>query len=178
MYDAVFPAFVCIGQVSEMSCLLYIEEFPLPPKRILGSCRRKAFLKWRQPERIAAVLDPENAHEETVHSKDDTRPDDTGNLLRARVLHAGHLEAQSNGCEGENGICSVSLAEDRKTREVPRGLTDRGHNLGLHPVLGLEAVGEVHDLALVASHVWYLPNVIEHVSTGEQEDCNQADRGP
>lgn len=76
----------------------------LPIRTITG------VLEWWQPERIPAVLDPENAQEEAVHTKYDTTPDEHGNLLCSWVGHTRHLQGQRDGCEGKNTVCKVKSA--------------------------------------------------------------------
>lgn len=58
-------------------------------------------------------------------------------------------------------------------------LTDGCNNLSFHAELVLESTSKVADTALtIACNIWNLPDVIEHLSTGEQEDGNQTDGSP
>lgn len=58
-------------------------------------------------------------------------------------------------------------------------LTDGGHNLRFQSELALEPSCNVADATLaIPDNVRHLPDMVEHVSTGEEKDRYQADRGP
>lgn len=58
-------------------------------------------------------------------------------------------------------------------------LTDSSNNLRLHSKLALKATREIADASLtIGSHIWHFPDVVEHVSGGEEKHCNQADGCP
>lgn len=58
-------------------------------------------------------------------------------------------------------------------------LTNGCNDLGFHAELVLESTSKVADTALtIACNIRNLPDVIEHLSTGEQEDGNQTDGSP
>ena len=51
--------------------------------------------------------------------------------------------------------------------------------MGLHSKLALETACEVTDAAAAVSrNIRYLPDVVKHVSTGEEENEDQADGSP
>ena len=51
--------------------------------------------------------------------------------------------------------------------------------MGLHAELVLEAGGEIADASMaIARHIGDLADLVEHVTTGEHEDTDQADCGP
>jgi len=64
-------------------------------------------LERRQPEGVAAVLDPEDTQEEGVHAEKDSTPDEDCNLLLAGVGNARNLESEADGGEGKNSIYNV-----------------------------------------------------------------------
>lgn len=58
-------------------------------------------------------------------------------------------------------------------------LTDGSHDLRLQAKLVLETTRKVADAAIaVTSYVRDLPNVIKHLTAGEQKNGDQADGGP
>lgn len=61
-------------------------------------------LERRQPEGVAAVLDPEHAQEERIHAEKDSTPDENSELLLAGVGNARNLQGQTDGGEGENSV--------------------------------------------------------------------------
>lgn len=59
------------------------------------------------------------------------------------------------------------------------GLTHCSYNLCLQSELVLEASSKVaHTSLAVACNIGNLSDMVEHVSTCEQQDCNQADSSP
>lgn len=63
--------------------------------------------EWWQPKWITAILDSEDAHEEAVHAKHNTSPDNTGNLLRSGVFHTRNLQAQRDSGKGQDSVCKI-----------------------------------------------------------------------
>lgn len=58
-------------------------------------------------------------------------------------------------------------------------LTDGGHNLSFQSELALEPSCNVADASLaISDNVRHLPDMVEHVSAGEEEYRYQADGGP
>lgn len=58
-------------------------------------------------------------------------------------------------------------------------LTDSSHNLGFQSKLVLEASCNVAYAAMaISNNVWDFPNMVEHMTTNEQENGNQADGSP
>ena len=57
------------------------------------------WLEWRQKERVASILSPENTEEKTVHAKQDNPPYYHSHLLRFRVGHTRHFHCKSNCCK-------------------------------------------------------------------------------
>jgi hypothetical protein len=58
-------------------------------------------------------------------------------------------------------------------------LTNASDNLRLHAKLVLEARSKVRDSSFaIASHVGHLSDLVEHVSTGEHKDCEEAETSP
>lgn len=51
--------------------------------------------RW-QPERIAAILDPEYAQQEAVHAKYHTSPDEDSNLLLSWISHPWDLQGEAD----------------------------------------------------------------------------------
>jgi hypothetical protein len=48
----------------------------------------------RQPEGVAAVLDPENTEQEAVHDEDDPSPNYDRKLLRSGICYPWYLQRQ------------------------------------------------------------------------------------
>lgn len=58
-------------------------------------------------------------------------------------------------------------------------LTDSSHDLGFQSKLVLEASCDIADAAMaISNNVWNLPNMVEHMTTNEEENGNQADGSP
>lgn len=58
-------------------------------------------------------------------------------------------------------------------------LTDGSHNLCLQAKLILESTGKIADATIaISGHVRDLPDVIEHLAAGEQQNGDQADGSP
>jgi hypothetical protein len=135
-------------------------------------------LERRQPEGVAAVLDPEDAQEERVHAEKDGTPDEDCDLLLAGIRHPGDLESKADGGEGEDTVCESWSVGRVEIFNLAR-LTHSGNDLRLETELVLETAGEVGETALaVVASVGHLADVVEHVSAGEKQDKNQADGGP
>ena len=56
-------------------------------------------------ERVASVLDPENAHQETIHPKHYYSPENNSYLLLLRVHNPRNLKCKRYGCECQYAIC-------------------------------------------------------------------------
>lgn len=117
-------------------------------------------LKGGQPEGVRAVLDAEAAHEEAVHAKENTSPQEDGKRLGARILDPGDLDSQGDGCKGKDTIYSCD-------------------NLRLKTILVAESTSKVRDATLlVSNNVGRLPDVVEHVAASEQQHGNETDGSP
>lgn len=78
----------------------------------------EVYLEGWQPERISAILNPEDAQEEGVHAEDHTSPDEDGDLLSSRVLDARSLDSEADGCECEDAVWK---SVKRRVRRVLSG---------------------------------------------------------
>ena len=60
-----------------------------------------------------------------------------------------------------------------------RQLTERCHNLRFQTKLGLETVGKVGNSTMaITGNIGNVANMVEHVSTCEEQDGDQADGSP
>lgn len=62
------------------------------------------YLKWREVEWIATILQPEYAHEEAVHDPNKSAPDEDSELLGTRVGNTRNLDSKGNGSKSEGAI--------------------------------------------------------------------------
>ena len=61
-------------------------------------------LKWRQPKRISAILDPKDGKQEAVHAQKHATPYKDSNLLCSGIRHAWYFESQGDGCKCKDAI--------------------------------------------------------------------------
>ena len=88
-----------------------------------SQCRKyRAFLERRQPKWVPAVLDPEHAEQEAVHAQNDASPDKDSDLLGSRVGHPGDFQRQTDGGEGEDAVCKISVSRDRCDSSVSQDI--------------------------------------------------------
>lgn len=81
--------------------------------------------------------------------------------------------AQNESTPSRLILAIVRWAQDARIR------TESSNNLSFHAKLVLESARKVADAATaIASNVWHLPYVVEHMTAGKQKDGNQADGGP
>jgi len=74
-------------------------------------------LEGGQPERVTAVLDPEDAEEERVHAQNDSTPDEYRNLLLAGIGHSRDLERKADSGKGKDTVCEHwSVGRHRSSR--------------------------------------------------------------
>lgn len=117
-------------------------------------------LEGRQPELVSTVLGAEDAEKEAVHAQQDAAPEKDGKLLRPGVSNAGNLEGKRDGREREDTI-------------------DGSNDLRLKTELVAEASGKIAESTFsIALNIWGLPDVVEHMSAGEEQHGDQAECSP
>nr|POE93616.1 hypothetical protein CFP56_19628 [Quercus suber] len=95
-----------------------------------------------------------------------------GSVMRG-TLSAREMVANASTPSGKTSQLTHAQPEGKAVRTHGR------HNLRLYSKLAGEATSNIADPALaVLLHVWDFPDVIEHVSAGEEQDKDQADRSP
>ena len=74
----------------------------------------------------------------------------------------------------------AGLGRERDRATSPcQELTHSRNNLCLHPKLILKSTRKIRDAAAtVPGYIRHFPNVVEHVARGEEEDGDEAERGP
>lgn len=98
-------------------------------------------LEWRQPERIPSVLDSEDSHQEAIHTKQHSGPDNDCHLLGPGVFDAGDTKGQVDCAKCKKGIWNWVSKDYRGLGEYQ--LTHASHNLSLHSKLVLEASSKI-----------------------------------
>ena len=58
-------------------------------------------------ERVARVLEAEDAQQKAIHEEQYCAPDKDCNLLSLGISHARHFDSQSDGAKGEQTVCAM-----------------------------------------------------------------------
>lgn len=121
---------------------------------------RSICLERGQPELVSTVLGSEDAEQEAVHAQQNATPKEYSELLSPRVRDAGDFERERDGRKSQDTI-------------------DRSDDLRLKTELVAEASSKVAKSTLsIALDIWCLPDVVEHVTAGEEQYSNQAECRP
>ena len=87
--------------------------------------------------------------------------------------------AQNASRPSKKNQVDISIGSGRGVRRGLCWLTQCSHDLGLKPILALEASGEVADSApTISSDVGHLSNMVEHVPASEEQNRYQTYRCP
>lgn len=76
-----------------------------------------ALHKGGQVERVASILDAENAEKEAVHNQDNAAPSPHGDNLDSGIGNPGNLDGQGDGSKGENTVYGLSKSAITKGRQ-------------------------------------------------------------